>query len=216
MRWYYPSCNFQRLFPDTAKRIQAFLQTREDVRIAGCCHKTQQLPQEGDEILGVCMSCLLGLAEMRPDVPCRSLFEYLLELPDFPWPDLSGEALTLQDCFRARGNHALQDAVRACLARCGATVVEMPHNRDEEDFDGSFRFHAPYEQSLRDAPHYFGEVLPPFVTPIPEEDWPARFREHAALFATRRVVCYCNTCTTAARQGGADAVHLAELLFPEP
>ena len=209
----YPSCNFQKLFPDAAKKMRTYLNTREDVKIAGCCHVTNGVPQEGDTILTVCMSCMHVLAELRPEIPQRSVFEYLLDQPDFPWPDLGGETITIQDCFRARGNHALHRAVRECLRRCNAEAVEMPHNRDEEEYDGSFRLHAPYPQNVKEAPEYFGEYLPRHVTIVPEEQWPEKFREK--LYTTRRVACYCSTCTTAAREGGADALHLAELVFAD-
>jgi len=215
MNVYYPSCNFQGLFPETAARIRKYLLTRPDAVIAGCCHKTQDLPGSGDTILAVCMSCMLCLRETRPDVPRRSLFEYILEDPDFRWPDLSDRTFVLQDCFRARGMHALQDAVRACLARCGARILEMPGNRDEEEYDGGFRYHLPKEAPLKDAPKYFGETLTPYLTLHDESEWTERFREHARLYQGHSVVCYCNTCTSSAKQGGADAYHLAELLFPE-
>ena len=210
---YYPSCNFQRLFPETAEKVRAWLLIQPDVRIAGCCHQTADLPQAGDTIVTVCMSCMRVLDEVRADLPQISLFELLLNRTDFSWPDLGGEEITLQDCFRARGKHALQDAVRECLRRMNAVPVELPHNRDEEEFDGSFRFHDPYPRNMREAPKYFAEYLPDMVTPVPEEDWEARFRAHTAEYPTKRVACYCNTCTTAAKQGGADAHHLAELIF---
>ena len=34
-------------------------------------------------------------------------------------------------------------------------------------------------------------------------------------FATDKVVCYCHYCLEGLKMGGADAVHLAELLFAE-
>ena len=211
---YYPSCNFQKFFPETAARVCAYLEGQGDVRIAGCCHATYGLPSAGDTIVTVCMSCMRGLDELRPDVPQISLFEFLFTRTDFPWPDLGGEGFTLQDCFRARCKRGLQDAVRTCLERANARVIEMPHNRDEETFDGSFLLHDPYPQNLREAPDYFGVCVPQFVTALPEEKWTDFFREHAKLYSPGRVVGYCNTCVRSAREGGADAAHLAELLFP--
>ena len=209
---YYPSCNFQKQFPDAAAKLRAYMKTQEDVKIAGCCHVTNQLPQAGDTIVYVCMSCMRVLAELRPDIPQLSLYEFLLTRTDFPWPQLGGEEITVQDCFRARGRHGLQDAARECLRRMGASIVEMEHNRDEEEFDGSFRLHAPYPQNMQEAPRYFAEYLPQYVTVLPESEWPERFAAQAARYATPRTVCYCTTCTRGARQGGANAVHLAELL----
>lgn len=210
---YFPSCNFKRLFPETAKKIRAWMETQPDVTVAGCCKVTTALPQPGDTIVTVCLSCAHLLEEMRPDVPQISLYEFLLTREDFPWPDLSGETFVLQDCFRARGMHALHDAVRACLTRCGAGIAELPANRDEADFDGAFLLHPPYPLNVKLAPKYFGEYLPAHLTVLPEEEWPEHLRRYAQALPPGKTAAYCNTCVAGLRQGGAEAYHLAELLF---
>ena len=146
---------------------------------------------------------------------CAEFINFMLTRTDLPWPDLGGEAITVQDCFRAIGNTPLQDAVRACLEKLNACPVELEANRDAADFDGSFLLHDPYPQNVVEAPQYYGEYLPQHVTVMPEEQWPEVFRAQAAKYTTPRVACYCNTCVSGARQGGADALHLAELIFPE-
>ena len=209
----YPSCNFIKFFPDTAERIRAYLNTQDAIMIAGCCHLTNDIPKDGDIIVTICMSCMRGLDEIRPDIPQISFFEFMLTRNDFQWPDLQGEEITIQDCFRARGKHMLQDSARACLKLCNAVPVEMDNNRDEETFDGNFLFHDPYPINMKEAPRYFSEYLPQHINVIPENEWPQALSKHAALYRTRRVACYCNTCTMGARSGRADAVHLASILF---
>ena len=211
---YYPSCNFQRIFPETARHIRSWMEEQPDVRIAGCCKADQNLPQPGDTIVTVCLSCMHLLEEMRQEIPQVSLFGFLLSRKDFPWPDLHGRTFTLQDCFRARERHALQDAVRSCLNRTGADIIEMPGNRDEETYCGTFMLHEPFPQTLIYAPHYFSEYLPPHLTILPKEEWPAYMKAHISRYSTREVVGYCNTCVKDAREAGAGIYHLAELLFP--
>ena len=210
---YYPSCNFQKNFPETAKKVRAYLQTQEDVKIAGCCHVTNSLPQEGDIIVTVCMSCMRLLDEVRPDVKGISLFEFLLTRKDFPWPDRKGETWALQDCFRARGKHELQDAVRECMKNTGCEILECPPSRDEADYDGSFLLHAPYPQCVKEAPKYFSEYLPEYVTVMPKEEWPTVYAKRAEELPSKDVVTYCNVCTSSLAEAGANAKHLAELLF---
>ena len=211
---YYPSCNFTKAFPETAKRVRAYLKTQDDVRIAGCCHKTNNLPEAGDTIVTVCMSCMRGLMEMRPDCAHESLFQLLLTRKDFSWTDLSGKSFVLQECFRARGMHDVHEAVRECLRRTGAEVTELAANRDLADFDGSFLLHDPYPQNMSEAPAYFADYLPHHVTPLPREAWPEVYRTQAERYGSLPAVGYCNTCVRGAREGGAEAYHLAELLFP--
>ncbi len=212
---YYPSCNFQRFFPETAHRIRTYLEKQTNVRIAGCCKMTQDLPKDEDTIITICLSCMHLLEEMRPNIRQISLFEFLLTQENFIWPNLQGRVFTLQDCFRARGKHGLQDGVRTCLIRSGAKIIEMPGNRDEETYCGTFMLHDPFPQTLKYAPKYFGGYLPEHLTILPREEWPAYMHTHIAQYPTREIVGYCNTCVRDAREAGADIHHLAELLFPE-
>lgn len=210
---YFPSCNFQKQFPETAAKIRSYMDSQPDVTVAGCCKVTTSLPSAEDTIVTVCMSCMHLLEEMRPDVRQINLFEFLLERETFDWPDLNGETYLVQDCFRARGYHSLQDAVRTCLAKMNARVLEMENNRDQETYDGSFLFHPAYPNNIELAPKYYKEYLTPFITPVPQAQWKEKLREHAALYDSEKVVCYCNVCTSGAKEGGADARHLAELIF---
>jgi|GEM_PF-445770 len=210
---YFPSCNFQKQFPDTARKIRSWLSTQPDVTIAGCCKATYSLPAPGDTIVTICLSCMHLLEEARPDVPHISFFEFLLTRNDFPWPDMHLEDITIQDCFRARHHHALQSAVRECLQRINANIIEMDHNKDDELYDGSFLFHPAYPSNIEMAPGYFKEYLQNYITIIPQEKWKGLFEEHARLYKTARIACYCNVCTSAAVEGGAEALHLAELIF---
>lgn len=210
---FYPSCNFKKQFPETARSIRSYLLTQPDVRIAGCCKQSYDLPGETDTIVTICMSCMHILDEVRPNVQKMNFFEFLLTRENFPWPDLKGERITVQDCFRARGCHSLHDAVRKCLSLMNAETVEMEHNRDEEFYDGPFLFHPAYPSNIEMAPEYFDKYLSRYISIVPKEQWHELFKEHIKAYTTDRVVCYCNVCTSAARDGGADARHLAELIF---
>ena len=208
---YYPSCNFQRMFPEVSGRLLAYLGTQPDVQAAGCCRRTDDLPRPGDTIVTVCMSCMRMLEEVRPDIPQISLYEFLLTREDFPWA-ANDDSFILQDCFRARGRHALHEAVRKCLRRTGARIVEMPRNRDEESYDGTFLLHEPFAPNVARAPRYFGEYLPGHLTPLPREEWPRFLAERARMYATLGeglpVVGYCNTCVE-----GTGARHVMEVLM---
>lgn len=210
---YYPSCNFTRIFPKTAKKIREYMKTQEDVKVVGCCKKSQDVPKEGDVIVYVCMSCMRLLDEMREDVPKMSLFEFMGTRKDFEYPDYHGEKFTLQDCFRARGKHDVHESVRECLRKMNIETVEMEHNRDEEEYDGSFRLHPPYPSNMEIAPKYFSEYLPPYTTQMPEEKWRETYAEQAKKYTTDKVAGYCNTCVGGVKEVGVDIYHVAELLF---
>ena len=210
---YYHSCNFAKLFPKTDQKILSYLATQPDVNVAGCCLTSSDAADADDIIIYVCLSCYHMLKAMRPEVKQISLFEFLLTREDIVWPDLKGEEITVQDCFRARGLHGIQNAVRECLHRMNAEIVEMENNRDEELYDGAFLYHDPSPANVKIAPKYFVDHVSKYLTIIPKEQWKDNLREHAGKYTTSRVVCYCNTCTSGAVEGGAQALHLAELIF---
>lgn len=213
MYTYYPSCNFTKSFPETSALVRSYLAAQDDVRVAGCCHRTSALPEAGDTIVTVCMSCMRGLMEMRPDCPQLSLFELLLTREDFAWPKLTGRTYVLQDCFRARGCHGIHEAVRECIRRTGATIVELEANRDLADFDGRFLLRGASCQNTEEAPRYFVDYLSQHVTPLPKEQWAGVYQAQVEKYHGLPAIGYCNTCVNAAREGGAEAYHLAELLF---
>ena len=98
---FYPSCNFKKFFPETATRIREYLATQKDVYYADCCHKTNDIPKSGDIIVTVCMSCLHGLAELRPDIEQISFSEFMLTRIDFTWPQMVLPAIIVCGCNSA-------------------------------------------------------------------------------------------------------------------
>ena len=141
-----------------------------------------------------------------------SLWEYLLEDEAFPWPDYGGERITVQDCWRARKNAPLLDAVRECLRRMNMEPVELAENREKTEFDGVWRFQTFSPAQLNSAPKFFGEVQARYSTPLPEEEQVERMREWVKQYTTERVVTYCNACLRGVRMGGGNGVHLGALL----
>jgi len=213
MIWYLPSCKFKAAFPDVSTRIQAYLRTK-DVEITGCCRVSQEKFQPGDTVLNNCCSCMLITEEKSPDTEGMSLYEFLLQDPDFPWPDLQGERITVQDCFRARDHRNEQEAIREMLKRMNAVPVELEDNYEKCTFDGVWLF-SPKIPQEKFAPKAFGDINRNHITPVPQDQWEEKMKEHAALYTTDRVACYCNACLAGVKMGGADGVHILELAFPE-
>lgn len=210
MIYYLPSCNFKRLFPETSVKLQTWFAAKEGFTVAGCCKPSQKLFKEGDTVLNNCCSCAIITEEQSPQVESLSVYEYLLTDEAFPWPDLNGEHITVQDCFRARHHRQEQEAVREMLRRMNAVPVELEENFEKCTFDGVWLF-SPKLPQEKFAPNTFGEINRHYITPVPEEEWEDRMKAHAALIQTERVAGYCNACITGLKMGGADAVHILQL-----
>ena len=139
----------------------------------------------------------------------RSLWEYLDGDADFPLPDYSGLRVNLQDCWRDRAHPEIHEAVRSLLHKMHVEIVELDRNREKADFCGNL--HAePKASALRAQVAAQGDK-PIWEMPAALET--AIMREQAEKITERLAVTYCNRCTQGLRTGGAEAVHLLELLM---
>lgn len=98
---YFPSCNFTKASPEAAKRIRAYLKQR--MPVAGCCRIDKLAYTKSSTALYLCQACRETIEKRMPNTfTLQNLFAYLVEDPDFAWPDYSGLTATVQDCWRDR------------------------------------------------------------------------------------------------------------------
>lgn len=211
MIYYLPSCRFTAANPETSAKLKKYLKEVKNITIAGCCRPTQKLLKEGDLVLNNCTSCALITEEASPQADVTSLYEYLLGDESFPWPDYHGEAITVQDCWRAREHASEQHAIRECLRRMNMVPVELEENFEKTTFDGLFLLRPIAPGNLQIAPKTYGPMQD-IVTPLPPEEQKARMEEWVKQYKTDRTVVYCNSCLQGVRLGGADGVHVLELM----
>jgi len=185
--------------------------SKEGTEVLGCCRQAQERLQKGDTVITICLSCAAITEEVSPQVREVSLWEYLLQ-SDFPWPDHQGEEMMIQDCWRARKRPELQQAVRECMKRMNIKPIEMEDNFAYAEFDGVWRYNPVAPGNLSIAPKYFGEVRDHGVHLLPKEEQEQRMVEWCRQYTTDRVAAYCNACLKGIRMGGANGVHLAELI----
>lgn len=212
---YFPSCNFTRMRPDVSARIREYMKKKE-IEVSGCCRPGQKKLDNGDTAVTICETCNIIIGENRPDVIRKSLYEVIDEDLSFPFPDLQGEEITIQDCYRAKDRLKEKAAIRSLLKKMNVHIVELPGTEEEVNFDGTWLFDAVRPNNLAIAPVYFQNLQKIIQVRTPEDN-EAYLRSYCRRFTTERVVCYCNSCLTGLELGmpeGRHAVHLAELLFP--
>lgn len=210
--YYYPSCKFTAFSPETSSRISGYLAERFHMTIQDCCRQTHRLMTEEDTAVCVCNTCAaICLEDSRARV--ISLWELLLDDEEFPFPDLHGEAMTLQDCWRCYDRRAEQEAVRGILKNMNVNIVELDENYGKIRFCGT-SLHQPLVQANADfAPKRFVEDAQGMFLPKTEEEQKALMREHCSKILTDKVVCYCVPCTKGIRAGGKQGIHLLDLIF---
>ena len=236
-RYYIASCVFTSQFPELSVRIQDLVRARFGLTVVHCClpnykirdfesrmpegpyrEAWQSLPDSApftpeDEIYSLCHNCNNIIEEMHEGVHVRSLWELIDETPDFPLPDLSGRTVTVQDCWRSRDRASEQAAVRSLLAKVHLNVLEAPENHEATRFCGVSLYRPQPPRNPRLAPKHYVEGTEGLFLPHTSEEQEALVRGYVQTLPCKQVLCYCHYCLEGLRLGGADAKHLAELLF---
>lgn len=238
--YYIASCLFTARFPNTSIKIQNYIQSKNNIEIIRCCipkyrvrQNEDRIPDEnvkiawknlkqcadlksGDIVYSICPNCINIIEEQYEGVIVRSLWELIDSDADFRYPDYSGLKITIQDCWRTRERLQEQIAVRNILTKMNIEFVEAKSNHENTDFCGSTLYREQPKKNPQFAPKHYVEQAKGKFLPHTEEEQIAIMREYCQQFTTDMtdmVVCYCHYCLEGLLQGGANAQHLAHLLF---
>ncbi len=235
--YYIASCVFTSQFPELSMKIQRYVRDRFGYEIVRCCvpkYKIREFEEKmpegaprdcwhdlpdsgqfskGDRVYSLCHNCNNIIEEMHPEVQVHSLWELLDSDDAFPLSDYRGVKMTVQDCWRSKDRKEEQDAVRSLLRKMNIDIVELEKNRDLTDFCGASLYRPQPPRNPKLAPkHYVDGASGKFVPHTPQEQEEI-MKQYCGQFVTDKVVCYCHYCLEGLKMGGADAVHLAQLLF---
>lgn len=231
---YIASCVFTQRYPELSARIQHYLKNRFNMNMARCCtrgYKTAETEAKipdwylsewkaipafrdlrpGDTMVSICGTCMAIFAETHPEIKRKSLWELVLEDREFEYPNFNGYVVTVQDCWRFKDNPGVRHAVRLLLHKMGIDVQEMPDPKP--DFCGTYLLEpAPLRNRLQAPKHFVAQAAGKFLPHTPEEQR-LEMRKYCRRFGTDMIVAYCHSCTRGLKLGGANAWHLAQLLF---
>ena len=238
--YYIASCVFTSQFPELSSRIRRYVSERYGMEIVRCCIPKYQvrefeekmpagalreswasLPdgrvfESGDTVWSLCHNCSNIIEELRPGVAVPSLYELILSDAEFAYPDYGGTRVIVQDCWRSRERRAEQEAVRALLGKMNIEFSEQEESFEKTDFCGVSLLRPQPARNPKVAPlHYGPEATAGKFAPHTAEEQKRIMEEYCARFGGEKVVCYCHYCLEGLKLGGADAKHIAELLFPE-
>ncbi len=189
--WFAPGCALKKYKPERIAEITRFLKERglADGEWTACC-KSEEKMEDGGRIIVCCPGCSGRFRTLYPASQVISLWKVLLET-DFPFPDYSGQRMSIHDACRARGRHCseMQDSARLLCSRMGIRLTEPLHTRDEAVCCGGSA--KDYETRRRMA------LL------------------RAKEFAEKNVVVYCTGCTRSFSVTDKAPRHLLDLLLGE-
>lgn len=237
MKYYISGCVFSVRFPELSKRIRDYIAENYDIAILRCCVPKwkekiyeDKMPEgylrdswkelehskkfeAGDETWSLCHNCTNIIEEHYQGVKVHSLWELIDSDDDFKFPDHSGMKVTIQDCWRSRERAAEQAAVRSLLRKMNIDFTEAKRNHENTDFCGSSLFRPQVERNAVFAPKHYVEQAAGKFMPHTEEEQKHIMEEYCRQYKTDTVVCYCHYCLEGLLLGGADGIHLADLLF---
>lgn len=209
---YFPGCKYTIHSRVNSRKIRQYLIRQHGIRQTGCCSTGLDTLREEDTAVYTCPTCSAFMQEYTPKNRSLSIWEILENDEAFPWPDYSGDTMTVQDCWRSFDNRPMQDAVRHILGRMNVETVEIAKNFEKTDFCGSSLMKTQSPRYTRFAPvRFFDHAKDKFI-PLPPEEQERQMQEHGKQFTTEKVVCYCTGCLHGLKLGGVNAVHLMDLI----
>ena len=234
--YYIASCIFTERHPELSLKVQQYIKEHFDMPVVRCCTPSYKIEEfegrmsacavdswkallpnaelkAGDAVYSVCHNCSNIIEALYPDVKVMSLWELILQDESFVYPDLGGISVTLQDCWRSHWRAEEQNAVREILRRMNCHVVEMPENRENTQFCGTSLHRKQPERNPKLAPKVYVDKATGKFIPVSEEKQKEIMKEYCSQIVTEEVICYCHYCLEGLLAGGADAKHLAQLLF---
>ena len=210
--YYFRGCKYLAHNPEGTQKLFEYLK-KHGVSLLECCSVDCVIPNEEDTVIFQCPTCGLILEESARKKKMISIYEYLLDKDDFPWPDYGGAELTVQDCWRMRKHPEYQKAIREVLKKMNIRSLEIEQNFEKTDFCGRTLYQVPSSRYERLAPHNLVEKG--CFHPQSEEKQLELMKENSLRYPTHRVVCYCTGCLKGISDGGNEGIHVLDLILAD-
>jgi glutamate synthase (NADPH) small chain len=213
---FFPGCHLCGSAPDKILPVYECLQSVLSGGVGlilGCCAapaywagRQEQFTDELESIKGqwrslgepklilACSTCLRIFKDHLPEIPVISLWQVLDEIggPN-PTPGVFSEPLAIHDPCTTRSEPDVQSAVRHLLGRLGVPIEELTLGREKTECCGF----GGLQQNAN--PELSREVV-----------------RRRAQRSTRDYLTYCAMCRDSLASADKRALHLLDLLFPEP
>lgn len=215
---FYPGCALPSYRPDAVGKIMEHLQDRLDGEVGSilkCCGKPlKALGQnellaekwieikneldkvEAEVVIVACQSCY-GMMNAYSGKKAVSLWELL---PEIGLPDSqvgigkdSDVVFNIQDSCSIRDKTKIHNGIRWIVNELGYKVEELENSKEKTRCCG------------------FGGMIVPVVPDIARRVWERR----AAESTTGHMISYCAACRESMEKGGADSLHIVDLIFGE-
>lgn len=107
----------------------------------------------------------------------------------------------------------VRDAVRQLVRKMNIKIIELPNLYEKADFCGTTLYSPCVKRNAILAPHRFVENAAGKFGNYSDDEKKQIMQEYCRTLPTPNIITYCHYCQTGLELGGANAVHLASLLF---
>lgn len=235
-KFFVASCVFTEDEPILSRKVQEYVRGTFGLPVIRCCvanYKVREFEERmpdwyraewsglphyekfpsGSTMVSICHNCSAIFEERHPEIHRQSIWELILDDPNFNYPDYRGEKIAVQDCWRSKENRAEQDAVRELLRRMNFEVVELEENHERTNFCGYSLYQPQPPRNPKLAPKRFLHGAHGLFKEHTPKEKARLMRQHCAKIPTEKVAAYCHYCIRGLKLGGKNAVHLARLLL---
>ena len=234
--FYIASCIFTEEYPQLSIKIQQYISERFQMTIIRCCvanYKVEEFEQRMPEwyreqwhnikhyekypsnstMVSLCHNCAAIFEERHPEINRLSLWELILQDDKFKYPNFKGERVTIQDCWRSKENLSEQNAVREILRKMNVEVVELNENHEQTKFCGYSLYQPQPPRNAKLAPKRFVDGAKGLFLEHTQDEKRQLMQDYCRQFTTDKIIAYCHYCIRGLKLGGANGIHLAEILF---
>lgn len=212
---FFPSCKEKQDHPRESEKVKEYLYQRFQIEPVGCCRAGHKKLTPDDKAIVLCPTCACIIEESSLTSKVSFLWEIIDQDPNFVFPNYHHEAMTIQDCWSAKGRTGMQKAVRSLLKKMNIDVIELEDNYDQTTFCGTKLVNPCLKSNQILAPKKYGGDNAKMFKPIVKDKQKAYFENYCQKFKTDKVVTYCHFCNEGIQMANKQSIHLIELLFPD-
>lgn len=201
MNIFFPSCNFTKASPMTAKKTRDFF--KERMSVAGCCLYDKKTYSDDDIGLILCQACR---QQLTPKIHTKTIWEYFDEDESFIFPNYHHQKMYIQDCFRDKEHPEVHQAVRNLCNKMNIDIIEIKNNKEHSTFCGTLHFTEahPILESNKDTK----------LSKLPEELQIQVMTDYTKIFeGDYPIIVDCNRCLRGIKMGQKEGIHLLDLIM---
>jgi hypothetical protein len=164
----------------------------DSIEMHNICCRHDPCVKEKSVIINVCPGCDRRFSNLYEGISAISLWEILIKIESFPYPDYSKTKMSIQDACPVKNKPQVHLAIRSLLSKMNIDIVENINCGEKSICCGDSYYPA-----------------------LPLEQIHEKMKKRAGEMPCGDVVVYCVSCIKSMYIGQKNPRHMIDLLFNE-